>query len=179
MVTTGKQLTRGTLSQALGNSPDVCFLGGMNHMKAMQKSHQAGFSLLEVLVGLVILAIGLLGLAGMQMLSLKQNNEAYLRSQATFQAYDILDKMRANRDLALDGEYEIDFNETPDNATLSDVVFDDLDAWQSSLASFPGPGEGSIAVTNGTMVNVTIRWRETSDQNVTGPWISFTTQTEL
>ncbi len=141
-------------------------------------THPPGFSLLEVLVGLIILAIGLLGLAGMQMISLKQNNEAYLRSQATLYAYDIFDRMRANRVHALDGHYEIAFNESPDNATLPSVVFDDLDAWKSSLQSrFPGPGRGSIAMTNATMVNATIQWRETSE-NAT-QWQSFTTQTEL
>ncbi|WP_045219893.1 type IV pilus modification protein PilV [Desulfonatronum thioautotrophicum] len=148
-------------------------------MKTSQKSHQAGFSLLEVLVGLVILAIGLLGLAGMQMVSLKQNNEAYLRSQATFHAYDILDKMRANRVLALDEHYITSFDQSPDSAVLPGVVYNDLVAWKTSLQSvFPGPGKGSIAMTNGTMVNVTITWRETSDQNATA-WQTFTTQTEL
>jgi len=55
-----------------------------------------GFTLIEVLVTLVVLAIGLLGLAGLQASSLKHNNNAYQRTQATLLAYDILDRMRAN-----------------------------------------------------------------------------------
>lgn len=145
----------------------------------------AGFSLLEVLVGLIILAIGLLGLAGMQMLSLKQNSEAYFRSQATFQAYDILDKMRANRLLAMDGHYEIGLQEFPDNATLPDVVFDDLNSWKTFLQTrFPSPGgRGSVELTNGTIVNITIQWLETSEEITDveddAQWQTFTTQTEL
>lgn len=46
------------------------------------------------------------------MVSLRQNNDAYLRSQATLQAYDIMDRMRANRSHALDGRYEIEYEKT-------------------------------------------------------------------
>ncbi len=141
----------------------------------------AGFSLLEVLVGLIILAIGLLGLAGMQIVSLRQNNDAYLRSQATLQVYDILDRMRANRRYALDGEYAIGFGEQAD-ADLPAVVKNDLDLWKNTLnATLPGPGDGRIVMTNSTLVAVSIRWNETSAQNATqnSTWQEFTTQSEL
>lgn len=61
-----------------------------------------GFSLLEVLVALVILSVGLLGLAALQARSLQFNQDAYVRTQATLLAYDIIDRMRANNDDALD-----------------------------------------------------------------------------
>ena len=60
----------------------------------------AGFSLLEVLVALVILSVGLLGLARMQSTGLRQNNSAYFHSQATTLAYAILDRIRVNLDAA-------------------------------------------------------------------------------
>jgi len=56
----------------------------------------SGFSLLEVLIAVVILAIGLLGLAGLQATGIRSNHSAYLRTQATLQSYDIIDRMRAN-----------------------------------------------------------------------------------
>ena len=55
-----------------------------------------GFTLLEVLVSMIVFAIGMLGLAGMQGIALKDNNDAYHRSQAVFFAQDLGDRIRAN-----------------------------------------------------------------------------------
>ena len=55
-----------------------------------------GFTLIEVLIAMLVLAVGLLGLAGLQATSLKNNQSAYNRSQATQLAYDLADRMRAN-----------------------------------------------------------------------------------
>ncbi|MGH8551522.1 MAG: type IV pilus modification protein PilV [Methylococcales bacterium] len=55
-----------------------------------------GFTLVEVLVAVFVLALGLLGLSGLQVASLQNNHSAYLRSQATLLAYDMADRMRAN-----------------------------------------------------------------------------------
>src|SRR3990172_9167298 len=59
-------------------------------------SKNDGFTLMEVLVAVVVLSIGLLGLANLQTVGMKSNNSAYLRTQATLLAYDIADRMRAN-----------------------------------------------------------------------------------
>lgn len=56
-----------------------------------------GFSLVEVLVALAVLSIGLLGLAALQTTGLKFNHQSYERTQAVMQAYDIIDRMRANK----------------------------------------------------------------------------------
>lgn len=61
----------------------------------MRNSHN-GFSLIEVLVATVIMAIGILGIAGLQALSLQQNRSSMLRSQALQLGNDIIDRMRAN-----------------------------------------------------------------------------------
>ncbi len=66
-----------------------------NVMKAAPKS-QCGFSLLEVLVAVVILSIGLLGMAGIQLKGLSSNNSANLRTQATLLANDLAERMHAN-----------------------------------------------------------------------------------
>lgn len=55
-----------------------------------------GFTLIEVLIAMLVLAVGLLGLAGLQATSLRNNQSAYNRSQATQLAYDLADRMRAN-----------------------------------------------------------------------------------
>lgn len=57
---------------------------------------QTGATLIEVLVAVVLLSVGLVGLAGLQFNGTKFNHNAYLRSQATALAYDAIDRMRAN-----------------------------------------------------------------------------------
>jgi type IV pilus assembly protein PilV len=59
-------------------------------------ARQYGFSLIEVMVTLAVLAIGLLGLAALQSVGIRFNHQSYQRTQAVFQAYDILDRMRTN-----------------------------------------------------------------------------------
>lgn len=55
-----------------------------------------GFTLIEVLIALFVLAVGLLGLALLQTTGLRLNTDSYSRTQSTYAAYDIIDKMRAN-----------------------------------------------------------------------------------
>ena len=62
------------------------------------RSRSTGFSLIEVLVALLVLLIGLLGVVRMQLLSVQNNQGAYLRTQATYIAADMMDRMRANRE---------------------------------------------------------------------------------
>lgn len=59
--------------------------------------HNAGFSLIEVLVTIVILLVGLLGLAGLQGRALTAQMEAYQRSQALILLKDMADRISANR----------------------------------------------------------------------------------
>jgi type IV pilus assembly protein PilV len=57
---------------------------------------QTGFSLIEILISLLILSIGLLGLGGLQLSSLKNTNNAHFRTVASLAATDLIDRMRAN-----------------------------------------------------------------------------------
>ncbi|MCK9394651.1 MAG: type IV pilus modification protein PilV [Methylobacter sp.] len=56
-----------------------------------------GFTLIEVLVSMIILALGLLGLASLQGIALKNNQDAYLFGQANALAYEMSDRIKANR----------------------------------------------------------------------------------
>jgi type IV pilus assembly protein PilV len=62
----------------------------------MKANNQSGFTLLEVLVALLIFSLGLIGLAGLLTVSVKTNQSAYLRTQATFIAQSMADRMHAN-----------------------------------------------------------------------------------
>lgn len=68
----------------------------MMPLNKLQKS--AGFTLIEVLVAMLVFAIGMLGLAALQIRALQDNQDAYLYTQAVFQAYDLSDRIRANPD---------------------------------------------------------------------------------
>ncbi len=68
-----------------------------------------GFSMIELLVAMVVLAIGLLGMAGLQTAGLSNNQSAYYRSQATIAIADIVDRMRSNK-VGVDAGYYQGFN---------------------------------------------------------------------
>lgn len=62
-----------------------------------QASRQAGFSLLEILITMLILTIGLLGLAGLQVMAQRSGQESYQRAQAMVLLGDIVDRINTNR----------------------------------------------------------------------------------
>lgn len=78
------------------------------------QSRQTGFTLIEVLIAALVLAIGILGLATTMLLGLKSDQSAYYRSQASAIAYDMADRIRLNRTAADAGDY--DDLDTEDNA---------------------------------------------------------------
>lgn len=102
---------------------------------------QSGFTMIEVLVALLILVIGLLGVVGMQYLSLKQVNNSQLRSQVAIHAQTMIERIRANEDTA-----------------LASGAFD---AWEAELVQDVPTAEGDVTfdATNGTAI-VTITWDE-------------------
>lgn len=117
-----------------------------------------GFTLLEVLVAIVVLSIGLLGLAGLMASSLKNSHSAYQRTQATWLAYDALDRMRANRQVALAGGYNLALGAAPGGSGLAAI---DLGEWDTALANTLPAGDGSIAVAAGGVVKIIVQWNDT------------------
>lgn len=133
----------------------------------------SGMTLIEVLVAVLILSIGLLGLAGLQTLSLRSNHSAYLRSQATILAYDIADRMRANRQSALSGWYNIELEEAASSDTS--IAATDLKEWKAALSTVLPAGDGSITVNDGN-VTIIVAWDDERDaDNLT----QFQMQTRL
>lgn len=129
-----------------------------------------GFTLVEALVTLLVLSIGLLGVAALQLASLRSNHSASTRSQATFLAYEIVDRMRANRTAACGGAYDIAVGAVPGAGT---VALDDLSAWKQNLTNALGDGDGSVTrVINGPEVcnqvfTITVQWDDSRAE--TGP----------
>ncbi len=123
--------------------------------------HGKGLTLIEVLISLIVLSIGILGLTTLQTASLNFNAVANQRTQATVLAYDMADRMRANRQAALGGEYDIAFEDpTPAcaaPATAGTVAAQDISAWRMALACRLPLATGSIA-RNGGEVTLTVQW---------------------
>ena len=69
----------------------------MNRRGFSMPRAQGGFSLIEIMIAILVLAIGLLGFAMLQTMNLRFTQSANYRTQATNLAYDLLDQMRANR----------------------------------------------------------------------------------
>ncbi len=69
----------------------------MSAIKRNSTSAQSGFTLIEILIALFVFAVGILTVAGLQIISKKSNYDAIQRTTATFLAYDIVERMRANR----------------------------------------------------------------------------------
>ena len=143
----------------------------MTRHPTVNLSREQGFSLMEILVTVIVLSIGLLGLAGLQMTGMKDNHSAYLRTQAVVLANDIIDRMRANQDIAKAGNYDIAIGTaaaTPvagctgtaaDNCSSSDMATLDVNQWKTKLNELLPSGDGSVARTvsgSDTMVTVTI-----------------------
>ncbi len=100
--------------------------------------HQAGVTLIEVLVTMVVLAFGLLGLAGLQTRMSVSEGEAYQRSQALLLMADIQNSMAANRPAAASyvttAANPVGAGMTcPDLPTPSTRAQRDLKAWCESL----------------------------------------------
>jgi type IV pilus assembly protein PilV len=103
-----------------------------------------GFTLIEVLIAVVILALGLLGLAGLQSTSLRNNQSAYFRSQATQLAYDISDRVRANSLGNYDNQAETNSNCLADTCTPAQMAGYDLSQWNNQLRNQLPSGEGVV-----------------------------------
>src|SRR5690606_22543791 len=71
-----------------------------------------GMTLVEILVTVVLISVGLLGIAALQLTTLRSNQEALIRSQASELANNILDRMRANQAGFLADQYNVDFDGT-------------------------------------------------------------------
>jgi len=55
-----------------------------------------GFSMIELLVAVLVMSIGVLGIAALQMVSLQNNRAALVRAEAVALAYDMMDRIRVN-----------------------------------------------------------------------------------
>ena len=138
-------------------------VSGLHHIN---RRRLRGFTLVEMLVSLVITSVGLLGVAKLALGTVQANDSALMRSQATVLMQQIIEDMRANRNLAVANQYDIGIGAVPGG---SGIQATDLTNWKNLLqAQLPG-GDGSVTTaqeinpaTGGyeTVATVTVCWED-------------------
>ncbi|EIJ43889.1 type IV pilus modification protein PilV [Beggiatoa alba B18LD] len=155
-----------------------------------QQYKSAGFTLIEMLIALLVLSIGLLGVAALQTTGQRFNHSAYVRTQATFLAYDLMDRIRTNPVQAANGAYGIGFFTSISNAkdcatqvcTPAELKDYDLSEWGKAvgviavtgqIVALPNPEAGVAYDAVTRTYTVTLRWQEerNSTTKVEQQWI--------
>lgn len=125
---------------------------------------QRGFTLLEILIALLILSVGLLGLAGLQVNGLRSNQDSFYLTQAMAQAYDMADRMRANMAGYKAGNYDSIDTTTPTDpgcittgcSSANMAVYDHYQ-WNTANANLLPNGKGTVTTSGNTRI-ITVMW---------------------
>jgi type IV pilus assembly protein PilV len=151
--------------------------------EALRRDRQSGFTLIEVLVSVIVLSIGLVGVAGLQAVSLKNNQSAFMRSQASALAYDLADRMRSNVLTADSNLYDpataatVTGCKTTAGCTPQQLAQNDLAEWNAAIATYLPMGEGFVCLDStpddgtaaanpqcdGTQLSIKIWWDDDRD----------------
>jgi type IV pilus assembly protein PilV len=142
------------------------------------RRHQ-GFSLIEVLVSLLILAIGVLGVVGVQISSVKFNLVSQQRSYATQHAVSMAERMRSNLAAFAGGSadtyvYNHAYKDLQDkkpaapdctsSCTAEKLAQKHINQWQTELAAALPDGRGSIRQLEKSKIGspfvITVMWTE-------------------
>lgn len=145
-------------------------------MSAKIDYSQQGMTLIEVLVALLVLAIGLLGAAALQLNALKYTDSSTMSSQASFVAYDMMDRIRANPD----ADYRLSsLAAAPAAANLNVPRTQDLVDFKNNITNFAGPtGEGVITVQNG-WVMISVIWNDARATNAANAQQTFSVKSRI
>lgn len=129
-------------------------------MKGCSRKAQEGMTLIEVLVAVLILGVGLLGAAMVQLNALKYTDSSRMTSQASFIAYDLLDRIRANS--------AADYTITPPSSPNLSVTRDqDLYDFKTNIVAFGGATATGTVALNQRVYTITISWDDSRAANTT------------
>ena len=150
----------------------------MSRTQPQQQSKQRGVGLIEVLITVIILSIGLLGVAALQARSLQENQSAVLRTQANILAYDILERMRSNRaqarkstggyNIGIDGSIPTKIT-TP--ASADNIRQNDLNEWCTAINTLPQDDDesteckGEVVCNAAGLCKITVQWFDKTFQD--------------
>ena len=117
----------------------------------MKFKQQKGFTLIEVMIAVVVFSFGLLGVAGIMTVSVKNNHNGYMRSQATILTATIIDMMRRNKPGVKAGLYDGTYAGYVDISTMcvfacgpAGLTARDVQQWSNLLTQLLPNSSGSI-----------------------------------
>lgn len=124
---------------------------------------QSGATLIEVLITVVVMSVGLLGIAALQIMAVRNSQQSLQQSLATMYTYAILDSMRANRAAALRGAYNVtNLCTAPTGTGLPDG---DRAFWlNAAKAQLGGSTCGDIACNTSGACTSTLRWSDAREK---------------
>jgi type IV pilus assembly protein PilV len=142
---------------------------------ALNLHKQRGVGLIEILVAVLVLSIGLLGLAGLQLRTLRNNQSALERGMAVVETHALADALRADRTNARNGLFDLALT---DPAPVSPTTFraKALAAWRANLTTVLGAGATGSVDCNGTQCVIIVQW---DDTRATGGTATYNVQTEV
>lgn len=139
-------------------------------IKKTSKRRARGFTLIEVLITLVIVAIGMLGIAALQFRGLQYSGDAFYRSQVNILAYDIADRIRQSGNPPNANAYDVALNNWVVPATRPagcnqtvQTVANDVTCWQAQVWDALPPGSiADVLLTSAAqnIFTVTLTWTD-------------------
>ena len=133
----------------------------------MTRHTQKGSSLLEVLIAVVILAVGMLGMAALQVVTLRNTGSAAQRSAAIMQTYAMFDLMRANSAAARAGQYNQGWLcQAPAGGSR---INNDLATWITQLQSTMGDTACGRITCSSASCQVGVKWDESRGDSESAP----------
>lgn len=119
-------------------------------------TNQQGFTLVEVMIAFLVMAVGLIGMAGLQNASVSNNQSAYLRTQAMVLAFDMVERIRSNRVGAVSGTggysgvagSAVSGCNTTAGCTQANLASNDVYEWLQSVQNNLPDGAGRICADN-------------------------------
>lgn len=144
-------------------------------MRRVNLSAQLGVGIVEILVAVLVLSIGLLGLAGLQIHTLRNSTSSMERNVAVMETHAIADAMRADRNSATDGDFDLALGTLPaDGESFAAVV---LDSWIENLKESLGDDAwGGVNCNDSALCQIEIQW---NDSRATGGDATHSVITEV
>ena len=148
------------------------------HTLKARPAGERGFSLLEVLIALLVLSVGLLGIAGLQTVSLQFNHQSFQRTQATVLISEMFEKIIANPQAARNGIFDnvgflatsasyTGYGSCPSACSVADLATYDINQWKRAIEDNTklAQGQGTIARQpdpdpTSRVYNITVFWVE-------------------